>query len=442
MRKLNVYLWILFTVGFMMIVIPNTWAQEPTAALPGEPTPTPSPDDGPIKPQIVGGQVADPGEYPWQVAIIDASSTNPYNGQFCGGSLIDAEWVLTASHCVVSGGSVTSPGSINVVVGINNLTDGPTSGSKGQRLAVVQVIPHPNFNETTLDKDVALLHLAAPATLNTTVKTIGVVGPGDSALFEAGDTATITGWGTTSEGGSGSNALREVSVPIVSNATCNSSSSYGGQITSNMLCAGLAAGGKDACQGDSGGPLIVPNGSGGWLQAGIVSWGTGCARPDLYGVYTRVSQFKSWINSYTNTGASATAVYLPLLIRTTTNTIGCTPTTPSESDDINDASIICSGQKVSGQVNESSDYDDVYKISVEAGQRIKITMNGSGGNADLYLFPPDASSVYDSYFDYSGNTGNDESIDVTVSTGGFWYVDVYAVSGTTNYNVTVTVTTP
>jgi secreted trypsin-like serine protease len=303
MRKLRFSFSILFVITLALILAASVSAQEPTPhPNRGKPTPTPpsQPGDTPIEPQIVGGQVASPGEYPWQAAIVSATDPNPQFGQFCGGSLIDTEWVLTAAHCV--GGS-----SIDVVLGINNLSDGPTTGGQGQRIAVDKIIPFPGYTDP--DGDLALLHLATPASLSATVALIGLAGPGDSALFEPGDTATVTGWGDTSWAGPPSNALLEVAVPIVSNATCNAPSSYNGAITANMLCAGLAAGGKDSCQGDSGGPLIVPNGQS-WLQAGIVSWGDVlCASPNKYGVYTRISQFKSWIDSQIYT------IYLPIIMK-------------------------------------------------------------------------------------------------------------------------------
>uniref|UniRef100_A0A8C9XUD5 trypsin n=1 Tax=Sander lucioperca TaxID=283035 RepID=A0A8C9XUD5_SANLU len=89
--------------------------------------------------------------------------------------------------------------------------------------------------------------------------------------------------------------LMEVNVPIVGNRECNCD--YGvGSITNNMICAGLRAGGKDSCQGDSGGPLVSKQGSR-WILGGIVSFGNGCAQPNFPGVYTRVSQYQSWINN-------------------------------------------------------------------------------------------------------------------------------------------------
>jgi secreted trypsin-like serine protease len=67
------------------------------------------------------------------------------------------------------------------------------------------------------------------------------------------------------------------------------------QITPNMMCAGLPEGGSDACQGDSGGFLGVPTRDGRWIEVGIVSWGFGCGRKDLFGVYTRVANYLEWI---------------------------------------------------------------------------------------------------------------------------------------------------
>lgn len=398
------------------------------------------PTEEPNIPQIVGGQPADSGEYPWQAAIVSADVPNPLDGQFCGGSLINSEWVLTAAHCVVDLGFITDPTDIHVVLGVNNLSDGPTNGTQGQRIAVDDIIPYHNFNSVTFDSDASLLHLATPATLGSSVGIVSVAGPSDSSLFEPGDIATITGWGYTSEGGSGSDALLEVSVPIVSNAICNAPISYDGAITDNMLCAGLPSGGKDSCQGDSGGPLVVPNGSGGWLQAGVVSWGTGCAQPNYYGVYTRISEFTDWIDFEINGPSSV--VYLPLVIGSGTP-VTCTPSPVGDSDNVSDALTICSGQAVSGQVNDSTDSDDVYKILVQSGQHINITMSGTGGDADLYLYPPSTTDVFtDPFAAYSWNLGNTETINGTLITSGYWYVDVYSYDGTTDFIFTVTLSSP
>jgi trypsin len=107
-----------------------------------------------------------------------------------------------------------------------------------------------------------------------------------------GTNVVVTGWGRTSEGGSSSTTLRQVTVQIINQSTCNSAYSAHGGVSSNMICAGVPGGGRDACQGDSGGPLITTNPR---SLVGIVSWGVGCARPQFPGVYARVSSVCNWI---------------------------------------------------------------------------------------------------------------------------------------------------
>lgn len=82
-----------------------------------------------------------------------------------------------------------------------------------------------------------------------------------------------------------------MSVPVVARATCDSD--YDGEISNNMFCAAVAAGGKDSCSGDSGGPIVDPSGT----LVGVVSWGQGCAERGFPGVYTRLGNYVSFINS-------------------------------------------------------------------------------------------------------------------------------------------------
>ena len=274
--------------------------------------------DGSVLPAIVGGQPADPGEYPWQAMVLPG-------GYLCGGSLIHAQWVVTAAHCMFDGNdNPFTPGQVTVRLGEyrRNVNDGTE-----QTRAVAQIIVHPSYNPNINDNDIALLKLAAPATVNSFVAPISPASsPAVDALVEAGDPSTVTGWGDTTEGGNLATVLMEVSVPIVSNAACNQSYGF---ITSNMLCAGLAQGGKDSCQGDSGGPLIVPLGDGSWLLAGIVSSGNGCARAGFPGIYTRVSRFTGWIGQYVPANVPPTATPTPLPSPTATPTPSPTPTKTS-----------------------------------------------------------------------------------------------------------------
>jgi hypothetical protein len=284
---------ILLIFALLMLLMLN--APAATTVIAQEPTPTPAPDeDDDVDGQIVGGAPADPGEWPWQVALINGSATEFYYSQFCGGSLISSQWVLTAAHCVVnSNGAPVAPSSVDIVAGIYNLSS-PAAGY--QRRDISQIIIHPDFNKTTLNNDVALLRLASPVTLGGSGAAATAAIPLVSASLGdlAGTDSWTTGWGYTESSPAFPSQLYEVTVPIVTNTQCNTS--YGGAITPSMLCAGLPEGGKDTCQGDSGGPLAVYL-NGQWQLAGVVSWGNGCADPGFYGVYARVSSFIPWIQA-------------------------------------------------------------------------------------------------------------------------------------------------
>uniref|UniRef100_A0A8D3CPW2 Peptidase S1 domain-containing protein n=1 Tax=Scophthalmus maximus TaxID=52904 RepID=A0A8D3CPW2_SCOMX len=230
----------------------------------------------PLNTKIVGGESAPAGTWPWQVSL------HRNLKHFCGGSLINKQWILTAAHCFY-------PSTSGLVVYLGRDSQQGLNLNEVSR-TVSQVINHPAYNENTNNNDITLLRLSSPVDFSDYIRPVCLAA--DNSSFPSGTSCWVTGWGNTSSPPD-TNRLQEVRVPVVSQAQCQQSYS---SLTNNMICAGLTEGGKDSCQGDSGGPL-VSRGVSSWVQAGVVSFGSGCAEPNFPGVYTRVSQYQTWINS-------------------------------------------------------------------------------------------------------------------------------------------------
>merc|ERR1712176_1385745 len=207
--------------------------------------------------RIVGGSDAYHGEFPHQIALLRGGVGGSL---MCGGSLVSADRVITAGHCCDG----QSASRLGVRVGSQNLYEDDEDQAD---IAVSRVIPHEDYDDWTIS--------------NQYIGTISM--PASMAEYDAGTMCTVSGWGTTSEGGSLGRVLQKVDVPVVSDADCRDS--YGSSsVYDSMICAGFPQGGKDSCQGDSGGPFMCGN-----ELSGIVSWGYGCAEPGYPGVYTQTS---------------------------------------------------------------------------------------------------------------------------------------------------------
>jgi trypsin len=249
-------------------------------------------DARPVRPggDIIGGDPAATGEFTFMAAILDETiGGNDFDKQFCGGSLIAADWVLTAAHCAKG----ASPEDLAVAVG-RTLLD----CNQGERRRVVEVHVHPDFNDPiSLAHDAALLKLA-PRTAPSGINPIPLAVAADDHPFEdSGEMLTVIGWGTVSARRPAyPNELRKVDVPVVDDATCGTV--YKTSLdAATMVCAG--APNIDSCYGDSGGPLFGRRDDGSPVQIGIVSWGNGCAKKRFPGVYSEVnnSDIRSWITT-------------------------------------------------------------------------------------------------------------------------------------------------
>ena len=241
-------------------------------------------DDGgdTVHTEVIGGTAVPNGKYPFVAALLNRNyGSTARQQQFCGGSLIDRDSVLTAAHCVA--GRSSRP--LYVTVGRTVL-----DSSQGQKRKVVRVFVNPRYNgRASSAYDSAVLKLRRP---------VGGIAPVRLAtsrqnfLETPGRPAFVAGWGNTiqqppygSNGTNYPNRMRETRLPIDSDRAGRRA--YGSSFFPSLM---VAAGrtGKDTCQGDSGGPLFAPV-AGRYTQIGLTSFGAGCGARGYPGVYTEIN---------------------------------------------------------------------------------------------------------------------------------------------------------
>ncbi|XP_063930597.1 transmembrane protease serine 3-like [Zophobas morio] len=249
-----------YTVVFLVLVALVSGGTVPTKLKKQRP-------DG----RIIGGTKATIEDNPWQVSLEAFGLHN------CGGSIISADTILTAAHCIDGAISVF----YEVVSGTADLLQ------NGTHSTIKQTIVHEGYDG--LGHDAALVILNEPLTFGDTIQAV----PLTDEDPVAGDTVKVTGWGVLSESDFFTpNDLYGVEVTIVDRSECAADYAdvEGATVDDTMVCAGVPEGGKDACSGDSGGPLTKDG-----VLVGIVSWGVGCAEVGYPGVYTSVASVRQWI---------------------------------------------------------------------------------------------------------------------------------------------------
>lgn len=279
---------------------------ESGGALDGESTldrPRDPDEPAPAAPRIVGGSDVKLSYAPWQVALVLAGAPSDYDGQFCGGSILSSEWIVTAAHCVVSYGSVIRTADLRVRAGTATL-----SRTRMDAVPVRTIVVHPGYSDDAegLPNDIALVRLSTPLRLRKgSMEAIAIA----TSKPGSGSDARITGWGSTwFDNGEGDlfnyngtprypTVLQGTTVTTQSDTVCRDELALYGVDTvfdgALMLCAKAPGWWRDTCSGDSGGPLATRVGRT-WRLAGITSWGVGCAWLSS-GVYTNVANYRTWI---------------------------------------------------------------------------------------------------------------------------------------------------
>lgn len=253
-------------------------------------------DSGRPDPRIINGTAIPITDAPWQVGLLSV----PYGlAQYCGGSIIDARWIVTAAHCVSDISWLRGPDDVEILAGSASVavTPRPTT------YQVALILTHPEYDASTYTNDIALLKMASPIPVNGTTMAPIVLPTQDPAMWPAkGTRAFISGWGNTSTTEMRyPDELQGAYVDVLGSPTATLCGQYpfDEYLPLQMLCAGTSFDPfTDTCQGDSGGPLAI-NVAGTWTLAGITSWGEGCAQPGYPGVYTRVTTYASWLTRTT-----------------------------------------------------------------------------------------------------------------------------------------------
>lgn len=228
--------------------------------------------------KIVGGEEVLPNNHRWIAALTDRTLKRV----FCGGTLINNRYVITAAHCFNSLRKSTT----RVMLGAHDL--GKLRNATVYYLE--KVIVHKKYEPDSIDQkwDLALIKLDRDVVFTDMIQPICLPPRNFSKTF---DNLLVTGWGALGEVRDQPAKLMEVSVAQRPMDECKRLLTTT-RITDDHICAGNST--QDSCRGDSGGPLTTKY-KGRIFLVGVVSWGMECAHKMYPGVYSRVTSYGLWI---------------------------------------------------------------------------------------------------------------------------------------------------
>lgn len=237
--------------------------------------------------RIINGTAVAFGTYPWMVSLQDST------GHYCGGTLIDANTIITAAHCFPPEYPFTTD-----QVAYAGFVD-QTKLSEAFKFKLLSIKMHPNYlwlNGARNDIAILKCQLVQGNAANLPV---GMVEYDNGTFYSLpGTRLQVAGWGATVSGdrSTKSPVLLETRVMVQAQSACSAKLiqfSPSHNLSSTSIC-GFSPN-TDSCQGDSGGPMFARKPDGKFVLVGIVSYGVGCAIGDYPGVYARVSTLTSWI---------------------------------------------------------------------------------------------------------------------------------------------------
>lgn len=291
--------------GLLMLLGLVVWLGSANAASAqdADPWPTDAAGASIADPLVIGGAEANPHEFPWMVAfkLFDPQDYAPYPGADCGGALIDAQWIITAAHCFF-GPEGYSDAYLDIRLGEHDLATDAGTEVRLSRGDVEAIFLHPDYDDlasiANTVGDIALVKLRNPVQLTSNIGVIAPASPENGALEADGASATVSGWGQTSERDL---AKSDVLLKLEYQVTTDASFAGGCGLDSHNLCmdpstAPTSAGGS--CPGDSGSPLFARDSHGNWRALGVVSSGTADCGSGT-DVYTRISHYRESIRNTT-----------------------------------------------------------------------------------------------------------------------------------------------